>query len=35
VGTGKLPPGEVAQRHEAVAEQLNPASAAGWLMCGA
>jgi hypothetical protein len=29
------PPGEVAQRHEAVVEQLNPASAAGWLKCGA
>ncbi len=27
--------GEVDQRHEDVTEQLNPASAAGWLKCGA
>ena len=32
---GVEPLDEVAQRHEAVAELLNPASAAGWLMCEA
>ena len=34
-GNREIAAGQVAQRYEAVAEQLNAASAAGWLRCGA